>query len=1064
MNSKNVNTRPYVLGLDIGVNSVGWAILGLDEEQTPNEFIDAGVRIFPAGVDGDVSSGKDASRAAARRTARQARRQLARRAARLAKVFRVLQKHRLLPEGESKTPEERHDILHSLDHRIRASWNGDADHRRRQLLPYLLRAAAAERPVEPHEFGRALYHLAQRRGFLSNRIAKDSEDDRSKVKRGIAELDGSRGEKTLGQYFATLDPSQRRIRNRWTSRKMYLEEFDRMWAAQAAGSNALSKDVRDEIWRAIFFQRYLKSAKHLIGKCELEKTPSGKPRRCALLALPIAQEFRLLQKLNDLEIRRPDGELTRVVEPHAAEQWQTLYDALQSSEELAFDAMRKLLKLPKGTAFNLEEGGEKKLPGNRTLARMRNAFGRRWDEFSSEDQTRIVLEVAHFRKPEALIRRLERTWGLDRAKAEELSEAGLEMGYAAHSRVALEKLVEEMRKKVPYVTAKQAVYGVVHRRSDPVDRLQPVEENFSDLKNPAVLRALTEIRKVVNGLIQRYGKPDIIRIELARDLRRSRYDRKKLAERNRQRERERAKAVRRIMAEIGHQQPRRWMIEKVLLAEECEWTCPYTGRRFEMRDLLGEDSPYDIEHILPRQYLDDSFANKTLCYHEENRNRKRNQLPRQAYGGDAQRWAEILQRVKRFKGTYAREKLRRFEMETVPEGFDSRQLNDTRHNAVKAAEYLASLYGGRWDESGRQRIHTCTGGVTALVRRELNLNGILGDGADKTRDDHRHHAVDAVAVACVSQGMVAKLARSAEACAQRGGRRLIDPIEPPWDSFLDDIRTGIFRIVVSFRQGRRVGGSLHADTNYSPELPREGGGKGHRVRKPLEKLTASMVDQIVDAAVRKAVKDALAAAGTDQPKNAFANERYPFLPCRNGKDFVPIRSVRIHVNDKPKPVGKGVRVRFVSSGQGTNHHCVVYADLDEKGNQIRWKHLVVTRLEAYERMAAAQRARRAKADSSSPTPKSLKIVQRDLGDGKRFLFSLMADDCLELDDEEGKRAIYRVAKISAGEIQLWEHWRAKPDNSQRTVWNEIRTADSLRRRGARKVVVLPTGAVHPCND
>jgi len=105
-------------------------------------------------------------------------------------------------------------------------------------MPYILRASALDGPVEPYFIGRALYHLAQRRGFLSNRkqSAKQN-DDEGAVKEGIADLRKAMhetGARTLGEYLSRLDPSAERIRCRWTARDMYEYEFNAIWEAQAA--------------------------------------------------------------------------------------------------------------------------------------------------------------------------------------------------------------------------------------------------------------------------------------------------------------------------------------------------------------------------------------------------------------------------------------------------------------------------------------------------------------------------------------------------------------------------------------------------------------------------------------------------------------------------------------------------------------------------------------------------------------------------------------------------------------------------------------------------------------
>ena len=105
------------------------------------------------------------------------------------------------------------------------------------LLPYLLRRDALDNPLPAHHLGRVFYHLAQRRGFLSNRKTANDDEERGVVKEGIGQLDieiQNSGSRTLGEFFSTLDPEEQRIRKRWTSRLMYTAEFDAIWAGTVA--------------------------------------------------------------------------------------------------------------------------------------------------------------------------------------------------------------------------------------------------------------------------------------------------------------------------------------------------------------------------------------------------------------------------------------------------------------------------------------------------------------------------------------------------------------------------------------------------------------------------------------------------------------------------------------------------------------------------------------------------------------------------------------------------------------------------------------------------------------
>ena len=126
-------SQKYVLGLDLGSASLGWALIALNLSENPVGLIRAGVRIFEPGVDGtalEIQEGKDKSKAVERRTARLHRRQLRRRAYRQAKLFQLLQQNDLLPHSESLKPltpsEERDAVLTAFDQRLYQKWRSSS--------------------------------------------------------------------------------------------------------------------------------------------------------------------------------------------------------------------------------------------------------------------------------------------------------------------------------------------------------------------------------------------------------------------------------------------------------------------------------------------------------------------------------------------------------------------------------------------------------------------------------------------------------------------------------------------------------------------------------------------------------------------------------------------------------------------------------------------------------------------------------------------------------------------------------------------------------------------------
>ncbi len=1034
----------YILGLDLGTESIGWALVGTQGGR-PTGIVAIGSHTNDAGVLGDIEK----SPSAARRSARQARRQIWRRQWRRNKLLRLLQRNGLLPPGDISTPEAIHQYLLEYDRHLRAKFNPEGDRVTLHVLLYRLRARALDHRLELFELGRALYHLAQRRGFLSNRKSQRSDEDEGKVAAGISDLSRRMADcqaRTLGEYFSRLNPEQERVRRLWTSRQMYLDEFEGVWNEQAKHhSNVLVPELKRQVHRAIFFQRPLKSQRGLLGRCDLFPLLRRVP-----VADRTSQRFRLLQKVNDLLVLFPDA----TSRPLGEDERHTLLERLELDGDLKFSTIRgrKCLNLGAGVRFNFEQGGEKSLPGHRTDVKMRGVFGDAWDRRSEAERDAIVNEILSFERPEALKKRAMKAWGLDESSADRLATLKLESGYAAHSRKAMRILIDRMKDGKPYATARREAFPEQFTSSEPCDALPPLRRKMGDVRNPAVERSLTELRKLVNAILRRFGKPATIRVELARDLKRARKERERISKENdaQRSRREQAKAA--ILKKAGITDPSRPDITKWLLAEECGWQCPYTGKPIDWASLFGSNLQFDVEHILPlSRSLDDSFMNKTLCYHEENRSRKRNHTPWEAYGADETRFREILERVGRFQGRAARLKRERFEMKEIPEDFPSRKLNDTRYASRLAARYLSLLYGGRVDSAGTQRIQVSTGGLTHHLRNEWMLNGILDDGGEKTREDHRHHAVDALVIALTDPASVQQLQRAAER-ASAEGRRLFGRVDEPWRGFLDQARDAILRVNVSRRLTKKIAGTLHAESLYSKPRRAHGGEPAVHLRKELHKLSVDDLKQerIVDPVIRSIVRKKWQELGGGDPKKVFADpSSHPAITTRDGRR-IPIHKVRIRVSVVHRPVAQGARRRLVAPAPHWNHHAVIVATLDDQGNETRWDDYPVTRLEVHERKA-----------------RNIPIIQKEWEAGRRFKFSLAAGEYVMMHDQADSPQLCRLLSVSKGRYEFRVHYDARKTPEARKRGSGARifaSADRMRIRKARKVRVTYLGEIVPAND
>ncbi|OGB96513.1 MAG: type II CRISPR RNA-guided endonuclease Cas9, partial [candidate division NC10 bacterium RIFCSPLOWO2_12_FULL_66_18] len=523
---------PLVLGLDLGTNSIGWALLETDKGE-PSGLAGCGARIFQEAVDAQKGTPKNAKR----RQARQARKLVSRRKMRRAALVNLLAHHDLLP----KEPDAREALLRTLD-------------------PYLLRKRGLDEPLTLHEFGRAIFHLNQRRGFQSNRKtalgilaghpefaaliqaeearkaagakkkkAQDDEEDEGIVMAAITEIRramADSGARTIGEYLFSLPQKRNRFseQGRYTDRAMYKEEFEALWNAQAPHHpGALTDDLKVKVHDLIFSQRPLKPQKFLIGKCQFER---GKKR--APWARPEAQRFRYLQDVNHLEVKDP---ITRMMRPLTLDQRGKIAAKLEEQETMTWGGVRKLLKLHGGETFNIEEGGKEKVIGNRTGIKLRNALPGFWDGLPPEKQEAFVEDLLSIRKKEVLLKRLRGHWGLSAEQAYAVLTQEFQPGYASLSLKAIHKLLPHLENGLNYHDACQAAG---YERDDQkeikaVDRL-PLPPR---LRNPVVQKCLHEVRKVVNAVIRKWGKPDLIRVELARDMKLTKKQKESLDRQNR---------------------------------------------------------------------------------------------------------------------------------------------------------------------------------------------------------------------------------------------------------------------------------------------------------------------------------------------------------------------------------------------------------------------------------------------------------------------------------------------------------------------------------------------------
>lgn len=965
-----------IFSLDLGTSSVGWSVI---KDGKP---VDAGVRIFPEGMDrrkGEKSLNQD------RRDARSIRRQGYRRIRRKRKVEFALQELGLLPS----------------DLNIREALLNHPEHN-----PYQLRTFALDERLEPYQLGRALYHLAQRRGYLSNR--KTGTDEDGVVKAGISSLEKEIADnhyRTLGEYFYKQNSEKgRRIRSQFTSRQMYIDEFNAIWNAQAQYHQGLNAANKQQLFNAIFYQRPLKIQSWLLGKCELE--PDRKRAYAATLA---AQEFRIWQNINNIKVQRQVGEVVTLNE----EQRATLYDLLAVKKVVSWKTIKSKLGFLEGDVFNLEKSKPSGLQGNVTASIIYKVLGKQWLAYSEKQQEQLVFDLLNIEDELSLVRRLERHWHMAREMSRELTDESLALpkGTMSLSHKAIRNLLPHLQKGLLYSDAiKAAGYLPENRQSNEVSTLPLFTKN---LRNPMVERALFQVRRVVNSLLGKYGKPNIIRVELVRDLKNNAKKRAQYEKQQRinEKQNQEADAFFAEHRQLGIVAPKRQDRLKYRLWKECGGLCPFSGRPISPEQLFvtGE---VEVEHIIPySRSLDDSYMNKTLCFREDNQF-KDNRTPYEAWGKTPRYEQVILQAIKAFP----RLKRERFNanVDKFTDDFISQQLNETGYIARETKKYLEQL---------GCAIEPVKGGVTAKLRWAWGLNSVLSQDALKNREDHRHHAIDAIVLGYADRKAVKRI--NDHSRRSESGHFKLDNYPLPYPEFRQDVIPLVNNIVVSFKRSHKVKGALHDSTLYGVAKKDEEGNVSEIViRKPLTDLKPKDLANIRDKKVREMAQQHLAKKGSIQA--AFGDEQSPFGFHTRNNNFVPIRSVRITYSLKVKPVGKGKRQRYVKTG--SNHHIAIYEQKKPNGN-MRWQGDVESTLNA-----------RIKQSANASTELEHKL------DGK-FVMKLHINDMLIM-EHGGITDVFRVQKIAqGGTITLRHHADARKEKGPAN--GEInKTAESLRKSNA----------------
>lgn len=939
---------------DLGTSSIGWAVWrfgpGVYGSNTPLELVAASARI----IGGSKGAGRDTQKgeplAVMRRGPRSARRRRDRFLLRRRDLIRVLGEAGLWPQNSGEATQLA------------------------LLNPYQLRAEGLTRALTPHEFGRALFHLNQRRGFKSNRKvdgrSKDKKDGKiAEAAKRLATRLKAENAHTLGEFLwrrqNKKDVRQReaaRIRLQgegakalyefYPVREMIEDEFNQLWQAQARfAPSILTEEKRTAIHGVLFRQRGLRKPK--VGFCTFmhEEGEKRLPK-----ALPSVEARVIYETLNHIRIENRQTP----PKPLDIAQRDALASVLLMGKNLTMLQVRKALKLSADWKINFEEGGREKLEGSKSAYAIgeKGPVSKAWHPWTLERKDAFVSLLLNEDDEEKLVARLKSQFGLTDAQAEAAAAIVPEEGYARIGPTANAAILAELKSEV--ITYDVAVrragekLGLVWHHSDERDGVlriplpyypeilarhiipgdgvsEDVFERLGRIANPTVHICLNQLKRLVNRLIREFGAPDEIILELARDLKNS-IERKKEIETENRKNREAAeKRSERLRDEFpgipdtGENRARLRLFEEMAKAGSGVARCPYTLRTIGQSDLFS--SEIDIDHILPMsRTLDDGRVNKILCFREANRI-KRNQTPYEAFGNGWQTskgfvtWDAILANAEtlhkgmrwRFRPDamekFEEANLGRIDEQTrremgIESGFLARQLVDTQYLSRLAKAYLGKV-------CNPDKVWAVTGQMIGLLRGKWGLNDLFFDhnrqdispeeelNARKNRDDHRHHAVDAIVIGAMTRGLVNEIARRAGEAALHD-ERFFARLEPPFPGFRDAVRDKLATMVVSHKPEHGKLGALHEDTAYGlVNNPRDIEEIGNLVRrKGIDTLTANEIDAVRDAVWRKKLQNLRAPyMGADGKMSKENAKLFQLLLKQFGEEH-KIRHIRVGKVDK----------------------------------------------------------------------------------------------------------------------------------------------------------------------
>lgn len=814
--------KNYILGLDIGISSVGWGLLELDTNNNPYKIIDVGSRIF---TPGEVEKTGD-SRAKERREKRGARRISRRREFRLDRVRNLLYENGYLKGNiNSNIVSVKNEELSIIFDNMINNY-----YKEKNSNPYILKVEALDRKLTNDELSIILVHYAKKRGYKSNR-EEASDNDSGKVLSAIKENEKIMKEnnyRTISEMYIKDEKFKNKIKNSpgdykiSVTNEMYLKEINKVLDSQIK-FGLITDDFKNQYLEIYNSRRsYAKGPggnspyggdliERMTGKCNFDGNPRA-PKRAfsSEIYVALTKLVNLKYKVNDGEyIKLSEKEIKNIIEKAKDKKIITYKDLAKeldgniefkdlslSKKEYGkvIEELKKKLNIKKETKILISELSEEdkelynKLYNdkllNKTLIELRGyhilkdsiikAYSKEiWEEYKNNIDflDEIALYCTNYKVNEDILNKIKESKNIDNI-FEDIHFVELLPNFKDHLMLStdlIKKLIPLMLEGNTYDKAMNVLgynHSDINGDKEKKDLLVPIYVDDT-ITNQRVIRSLTQTRKVINSIIKKYGMPKIINIETARELAKSRKERNEIAKNNVEKQTENEK-IKNQLVELGlfvstDKISSTDLLKYKLWKEQNEF-CGYSMKKISIEDLFGNNI-VQIDHILPysRTY-NDNYLNKTLVYTKENQE-KGNRTPYEWFG-KTQKWDEYeayinnLAISQKKKDNYL---LKKLDFDTEREMRDQ-NLNDTKYISKELSSLIKAYL-------NVEKVNMYPGAITSKLRARWGFNRLTHSYISKTyrlpedmkkdinkdRDNHLHHAMDALVIASITPSLQQKI-------------------------------------------------------------------------------------------------------------------------------------------------------------------------------------------------------------------------------------------------------------------------------------------------------------------